>query len=70
MPVRKILVPIDYSERSRIAMDYALHVADALEGQVIVLHVIPIRAVRRAGRRSANWRRRFRMNCARIRRAR
>lgn len=40
MPVRKILVPIDYSERSRIAMDYALHVAEALDGQVIVLHVI------------------------------
>jgi nucleotide-binding universal stress UspA family protein len=36
----KILIPVDYSERSQTALDYAARLADRFHGEVIVLHVI------------------------------
>ena len=38
-PIRRILVPIDFSEHAREALLYAMRLADPLEADVDVLHV-------------------------------
>ena len=42
---RKILVPVDFSTCSQEALSVALQVADALAGEVTVMHVIDVNAV-------------------------
>lgn len=45
-PVRKILVPVDFSEPSERALSYALELASRLDAHVLVMHVWePPRAV-------------------------
>lgn len=39
--IRTILVPVDFSEHSRRALDYALRLAAELGSKVHVLHVVP-----------------------------
>lgn len=41
MPFEKILCPVDFSETSEIALDYALAIARTREAEVSVLHVLP-----------------------------
>jgi universal stress protein A len=38
---RRILVPTDFSQRSRLAIDYAVELARRMNGQLTLLHVIP-----------------------------
>jgi nucleotide-binding universal stress UspA family protein len=38
--MRRILVPTDFSEASRQALDYALGLAAAVEGDLLLLHVV------------------------------
>ena len=38
-PIRRILVPVDFSESSRAALDYAVGLARGFDAQVDVLHV-------------------------------
>lgn len=38
-PIRRILVPVDFSEHAREALQYALRLAEPLEADVDVLHV-------------------------------
>jgi nucleotide-binding universal stress UspA family protein len=40
-PVAKILVPIDFSERSNQAVRFAIPVAERLGSEIILLHVLP-----------------------------
>jgi universal stress protein A len=40
-PVRKILVPVDFSPRSRAAVSYAVDLARVTHADVDVLHVVP-----------------------------
>lgn len=38
--INKILVPIDFSENSRIALDWAMTLADKLNARVVLFHAI------------------------------
>jgi nucleotide-binding universal stress UspA family protein len=38
--MKRILVPTDFSSASRVAVTYALEVADAVEAELLVLHVV------------------------------
>ena len=38
--IRKILVPVDFSENSRIALDWAMSIADKLRAKVIIFHAM------------------------------
>jgi universal stress protein A len=40
--LKKILVPVDYSDCSRVAMEYALFLAERFEAEIEVLHVAEI----------------------------
>jgi nucleotide-binding universal stress UspA family protein len=40
--LKKILVPVDYSDCSRVAMEYALFLAERFEAEIVVLHVAEI----------------------------
>jgi len=42
IPMKKILVPIDFSDHSARALDYALELAQRFEGNVHLLHSYPI----------------------------
>ncbi|MEL6339286.1 MAG: universal stress protein [Myxococcota bacterium] len=39
LTLKTILVPIDFSKHSRVALDWALSLAEQVEGQVTVMHV-------------------------------
>jgi nucleotide-binding universal stress UspA family protein len=39
-PIRRILVPVDFSEASQHALNYALHLAEAFDSELLLLHVI------------------------------
>ncbi|HTO03037.1 MAG TPA: universal stress protein [Opitutus sp.] len=46
--MRTILVPVDFSERSRIALNYAVTLAQDVGGSLVILHVLdPILAAGR-----------------------
>jgi universal stress protein A len=38
--LKKILVPVDYSDCSRVAMEYALFLAERFDAEIEVLHVV------------------------------
>jgi nucleotide-binding universal stress UspA family protein len=38
-PIRRILVPVDFSEHARQALVYAVRLAESLEAEVVALHV-------------------------------
>jgi len=40
--LKKILVPVDYSDCSRVAMEYALFLAERFDAEIEVLHVAEI----------------------------
>ncbi len=40
MPIEKILLPTDFSDRAREALDYALDLAEPLQAELIVLFVV------------------------------
>jgi universal stress protein A len=40
--LKKILVPVDYSDCSRVAMEYALFLAERFDAEIQVLHVVEI----------------------------
>ena len=40
--LKKILVPVDYSDGSRVAMEYALFLAERFDAEIEVLHVAEI----------------------------
>jgi universal stress protein A len=40
--LKKILVPVDYSDCSRVAMEYALFLAERFDAEIEVLHVVEI----------------------------
>jgi universal stress protein A len=40
--LKKILVPLDYSDGSRVAMEYALFLAERFDAEIEVLHVAEI----------------------------
>ncbi len=40
-PIRKVLVPIDFSDASKRALDYGLNVAREFDGELVLLHVSP-----------------------------
>ena len=40
--LKKILVPVDYSDGSRVAMEYALFLAERFDAKIEVLHVAEI----------------------------
>ena len=42
MPIRKILVPIDFSEHSSKALDLAIELAKPLDAELVVLHCYQI----------------------------
>jgi universal stress protein A len=41
MLMRRVLVPVDFSPRSRAALDYAFRLAELAQAEVEVLHVVP-----------------------------
>jgi universal stress protein A len=45
LPIRKILVPIDFSEYSYKSLDYAVAFARQSKGSVTLLHVVPLNYV-------------------------
>jgi universal stress protein A len=45
LPIRKILVPIDFSEYSYKSLDYAVAFAKQSKGSVTLLHVVPLNYV-------------------------
>jgi universal stress protein A len=44
MKTKKILVPIDFSDASKKALQYAVHFAKQLSARIILLHVLPQRS--------------------------
>lgn len=42
--IRKILVPLDFSENSRFALDWAMSIADKLGTKVVLFHACEIPA--------------------------
>lgn len=42
--IKKILVPVDFSENSRIALDWAMSIADKVGARVILFHALDIPA--------------------------
>jgi nucleotide-binding universal stress UspA family protein len=42
--IKKILVPVDFSENSRIALDWAMSFADKLDAKVILFHALDMPA--------------------------
>ncbi|MCH7681305.1 universal stress protein [candidate division KSB1 bacterium] len=38
--IRKILVPLDFSENSRVALDWAMSIANKLGAKVILFHAM------------------------------
>jgi universal stress protein A len=40
--LKKILVPVDYSDCSRVAMEYALFLAERFDAEIEVLHVAEV----------------------------
>jgi universal stress protein A len=40
--LKKILVPVDYSDGSRVAMEYALFLAERFDAEIEILHVAEI----------------------------
>jgi nucleotide-binding universal stress UspA family protein len=42
MPIRKILVPTDFSEHSALALQYAVDLAKRYEAAITLLHVYPV----------------------------
>lgn len=47
-PIKKLLVPVDFSSHSAKALDYALGLARQFEGKVYLLHSYPIHVGRNA----------------------
>lgn len=45
LPIRKILVPVDFSEYSYKSLDYATAFAEESGAQIILLHVVPLNYV-------------------------
>jgi len=39
-PIRKILLPTDFSQSAEVALEMAIHIARAFEAEIILLHVI------------------------------
>src|SRR5687767_3978743 len=46
-----ILVPTDFSKLSKIAVEYAIKIANKLNGNITLMHVITITKIVRASRR-------------------
>jgi nucleotide-binding universal stress UspA family protein len=46
--MKRILVPTDFSEASRVAVGHAVEVADAVEAELLLLHVVDEATVTRA----------------------
>jgi nucleotide-binding universal stress UspA family protein len=41
MRIRRLLVPVDFSSRSRVTVEYAIGLAALVQAEVHVLHVVP-----------------------------